>query len=126
MQGDYRAAEQFGEIRDLFHLLGPGRPRFRRHQSDRAADSRDVRVAFAFEPAEHRGQRDSQIAQPLQEPFRVFGGPRLSRRRVQLDGGHAQFVSHFELHAQTGVDAGKHTQRPFFHDRPLLYFGSKK
>ena len=89
----------------------------RRHEPHGLSHGRDIGIAFALEAAENHADADAQQLQPGQKLVGVvFGAGRLVRG-MELDRWHAQFMGHFQFHAQTGVDAGKNAQRPLVHGR---------
>jgi hypothetical protein len=84
-------------------------------RADRAHHGGDVGVAFALESAKHGRQPNAERLKPGQELLGVFLGPRRLAGSMKLNRGHAQLMRHFELDPQPSVDAGKNSNRPFFH-----------
>src|SRR5262249_53572887 len=41
---------------------------------------------------------------------------RIGVRRMEMDRVDAQVAGDFQFHAQSGINAGEHADRPFFHD----------
>ena len=125
VQPDRIDAQQPGEIGNLLHLHQPSGPRGPRHEPHGFDDGGDRGIAFALEAAEDDADADAQQLQPGQELLGVLFGAGRFVRGVELDRRHAQFMGHFQFHAQAGVDAGKHAQRPLVHSRflPMLMGG---
>ena len=116
MEGHDATIKQAREVSDFLHLfcaLGAGGERY---ETYRLGHGRNVRVTLPFESAKHGGQLDIQLLQTGREFLSVRFGSRLLSRCMELNRRHAEFMSDFQLHTQTGINAGEDTNGPLFHD----------
>ena len=94
---------------------------FGRHQTNGASYGGYVRITFACEPAEHRGEFHSKFSQLVQCLVGILFCPVRPFRSVQLNVSHPNFPSDRQGQSQARVSAGKDANLPFFQScSPIL------
>ena len=102
-------AQQPGEVGNLLHLLQPRARVSGGTRPDRPLDRGDVGIALARETAEDDGDLHAHVRHAGEEIAGTLRRAAGGLRGMKLDRRHAQLVGHAEMHAQTGVDAGKNS-----------------
>ena len=103
----------------ISHISSNRAASLRRHEADGAHHRRNIGIALALEAAEHGRQPNAERRQPIHEPPGDFRRPSSFVRGMKLDRRHTQFMRHVEIHAQAGVETGKHTEGPFVGHRKV-------
>ncbi len=89
-------------------------------EADRAGGRGNVGVTFPLEAAKNGRHADAGPIAALQEIFSGRGVTVARVGRMELNGGNAQLLRDFEMHAQSRVNRRKDSDRPFFHEANLV------